>query len=305
MRLRHIEIFDAICRTGSLTEAAASLHITQPAASKMLAHAEAQLGFKLFERVKGRLHATREAEILAPQVARLNQELTSVRRLASSLRHSQQGHLRVGSSPALGFGLLPLAISRSRAAQPHITFDVHTHHSGELVDGLLARELDLIVTFGQAEHPGVSRKQIGRTELMHVGARSAHPCKVGPVPLKALAQRDFIALEARDPAGAVLQQALDEAGVELNIVVQVQTHYVAFALAELGCGDAIVDLITGRAMMRPALALSRLEPALYVPISVMTHVADPLSALHRSFIDQLGNACTELELGATETNLFG
>ena len=50
MRLRHIEIFEAIRRTGSLTEAAAALHISQPAASKLLAHAEAQLGFKLFER---------------------------------------------------------------------------------------------------------------------------------------------------------------------------------------------------------------------------------------------------------------
>ena len=71
MRLRHIEIFDAIWRTGSLTEAAETLHVSQPAASKLLANAEAQLGFKLFERVKGRLRATREAEVLAPQVARL------------------------------------------------------------------------------------------------------------------------------------------------------------------------------------------------------------------------------------------
>src|SRR5690606_38532804 len=82
MRLRHIEIFEAIRRTGSLTEAAAALHISQPAASKLLAHAEMQLGFKLFERVKGRLVATREAEILSPEVTRLNQDLNSVRRLA-------------------------------------------------------------------------------------------------------------------------------------------------------------------------------------------------------------------------------
>ncbi|WP_241117248.1 LysR family transcriptional regulator, partial [Achromobacter xylosoxidans] len=86
MRLRHIEIFEAIRRTGSLTQAAAALHITQPAASKLLASAESQLGFKLFERVKGRLVATREADILTPEVARLNQDLDSVRRLAASLR---------------------------------------------------------------------------------------------------------------------------------------------------------------------------------------------------------------------------
>ena len=135
MRLRHIEIFEAIRRTGSLTEAAAALHISQPAASKLLAHAEAQLGFKLFERVKGRLVATREAEILTPEVARLNQDLNSVRRLAASLRDRPHGHLRLGSAPALGLGLLPGVVRASRDAHPGVTFDLHTYHSAELVQG--------------------------------------------------------------------------------------------------------------------------------------------------------------------------
>ncbi|HCQ49461.1 MAG TPA: LysR family transcriptional regulator, partial [Achromobacter sp.] len=99
MRLRHIEIFEAIRRTGSLTEAAAALHISQPAASKLLAHAEAQLGFKLFDRVKGRLVATREAEILTPEVARLNQDLNSVRRLVANLRDRPHGRLAGGGGP--------------------------------------------------------------------------------------------------------------------------------------------------------------------------------------------------------------
>jgi DNA-binding transcriptional LysR family regulator len=157
MRLRHIEIFEAIRRTGSLTEAAAALHISQPAASKLLAHAEAQLGFKLFERVKGRLVATREAEILTPEVARLNQDLNSVRRLAASLRDHPNGHLRLGCAPALGLGLLPGVVRDSREAQPGITFDIHTHHSTELVQGLLTRELDLAITFDTNDYPGRCR----------------------------------------------------------------------------------------------------------------------------------------------------
>ncbi|WP_312465733.1 LysR family transcriptional regulator, partial [Stutzerimonas kunmingensis] len=40
MRLRHIELFQAILQTGSLTAAAELLHISQPAASKILKHAE-------------------------------------------------------------------------------------------------------------------------------------------------------------------------------------------------------------------------------------------------------------------------
>jgi DNA-binding transcriptional LysR family regulator len=313
MRLRHIEIFEAIRRTGSLTEAAAALHISQPAASKLLAHAESQLGFKLFDRVKGRLVATREAEILTPEIARLSQDLSSVRRLASNLRDRPNGHLRLGCAPALGLGLLPGVVRDSRDAQPGITFDIHTHHSAELVQGLLTRELDLAITFDTNDYPGLTRMGLGHTELVHLSRRAAQ----GPLRLSELSEArgveasraaasgagasgsptaadTLIVLDASDASGALLQLALDAQGLTPQVAIQVQTHYVACALVDAGCGDAIVDAITAQAMLRPGMTLRRLEPALRVPISIMTRNQDPLSALHRDLIERLRAACAAL-----------
>jgi DNA-binding transcriptional LysR family regulator len=228
MRLRHIEIFEAIRRTGSLTQAAAALHITQPAASKLLASAESQLGFKLFERVKGRLVATREADILTPEVARLNQDLDSVRRLAASLRDRPHAHLRLGCAPALGLGLLPGVVRDSRDAQPGLTFDIHTYHSSELVRGMLTRELDLAVTFDTGETPGLTRTELGQTELVHLGRGPDG----GPLALADIAGDSLILLDASDAAGALLQMALDAQGVDPHAAIRVQTHYVACALAQ-------------------------------------------------------------------------
>ncbi|WP_238874788.1 LysR family transcriptional regulator [Achromobacter xylosoxidans] len=287
MRLRHIEIFEAIRRTGSLTQAAAALHITQPAASKLLASAESQLGFKLFERVKGRLVATREADILTPEVARLNQDLDSVRRLAASLRDRPHAHLRLGCAPALGLGLLPGVVRDSREAQPGLTFDIHTYHSSELVRGMLTRELDLAVTFDTSETPGLTRTELGQTELVHLGRGPAG----GPLALADVAGDNLILLDASDAAGALLQMALDAQGVGPHAAIRVQTHYVACALAQAGAGDAIVDAITAQAMLRPDMRLRRLSPTLGVPISVLTRSQDPLTAVHRDLIDRLRAAC--------------
>jgi len=71
MRLRHIELFHAIYTTGSITNAAKMLHISQPSVSKVLTHAELQLGFHLFERIKGKLIPTKEAEILFGEVDKI------------------------------------------------------------------------------------------------------------------------------------------------------------------------------------------------------------------------------------------
>lgn len=287
MRLRHIEIFEAIRRTGSLTQAAAALHITQPAASKLLASAETQLGFKLFERVKGRLVATREADILTPEVARLNQDLDSVRRLAASLRDRPHAHLRLGCAPALGLGLLPGVVRDSRQAQPGLTFDIHTHHSTELVNGMLTRELDLAVTFDTRDTPGLTRIELGHTELVHLSAQPGH----GPLALADIAGDALILLDASDASGALLQMALDAQGLAPRAAVRVQTHYVACALAQAGAGDAIVDAVTAQAMLHPGMHLRRLAPTLQVPISVLAREQDPLSALHRDLIDRLRGAC--------------
>ena len=61
MRLRHIEVFHAVMQAGTVSGAAHLLHISQPAVTKVLQHAEAQLGFALFERVRGKFHPTPEA----------------------------------------------------------------------------------------------------------------------------------------------------------------------------------------------------------------------------------------------------
>ena len=67
MRARQLEVFKTIMKCGTLTEAAQILDALQPALSQVLLKTEDVIGFKLFERVKGRLVSTPEAEELYPE----------------------------------------------------------------------------------------------------------------------------------------------------------------------------------------------------------------------------------------------
>ncbi|CAM3561759.1 LysR substrate-binding domain-containing protein [Bordetella sputigena] len=290
MRLRHIELFEAIRATGSLSRAAQALHISQPAASKMLAHAEAQVGFRLFERVKGRLRATREADILAPDIARLSRDLESVRKLAANLRHHPRGHLRIGCAPSLGLGVVPRAAGISRSRQPDITFSLQTHHTDELIAGLLAREIDMAVTYEPPSHPGIARIDLDRSEMVYVSREPGGQ----PVPLAAVRPDNLIAMNPHDPLGNLLQAALAEHGVGMNTALQVQTHYMACAMVEAGCGDAIVDAYSAHGISRPGLSIRRLEPPVHFHIGALVHADDPMSALHHGFVQCLRLACAEV-----------
>ncbi len=81
MNLRQIEVFRAVMLRRSVTDAARMLGVSQPTLTKVLRHAEDQLGFRLFRREKGRLRPTEEAELLFTDADRIFRELQSLQRL--------------------------------------------------------------------------------------------------------------------------------------------------------------------------------------------------------------------------------
>ena len=93
MRLRHIEVIQALLQTGHLGTAAEWLQLPVTEVERLLRDAEDQLGFMLFASVRGRLQATREARELQVEIARVYDALEPVQRLANSLRPVSYTHL--------------------------------------------------------------------------------------------------------------------------------------------------------------------------------------------------------------------
>ncbi|AXA27609.1 MULTISPECIES: LysR family transcriptional regulator [Pseudomonas] len=276
MRIRHIEVFQAILRTGSLTRAAQALNITQPAASKLLAHAEANLGFVLFERVKGRLQLTREAEILIPAIDKVFRDLDDVRRLSRSLRHQSRGALRIGCIPSLGLKVLPHALAASQRANPELSLDLITAHSEQLAQALLAREISIAFTFNGQPRPGLKVIALHEVELVcHDGTQDQ-----GPVSLDAIDPARIIGLPASDPLGELVRPWLG--GVDSR--TQVQTYYVACALAQAGAGIALIDEFTADALLPPGQRARRITPRLPVVLTAVVHENAALSKLEKDFM---------------------
>ncbi|MDX1606470.1 MAG: LysR family transcriptional regulator, partial [Candidatus Competibacterales bacterium] len=68
MKPRQLEAFRTVMRGHTVTRTAELLFISQPAVTRLLADLEHSVGFTLFERRKGRLHATPEAQALYEEV---------------------------------------------------------------------------------------------------------------------------------------------------------------------------------------------------------------------------------------------
>lgn len=146
MKLRHLEIFHAVMTCGTLSRAAESLNISQPAASKALKNAEQKLGFKLFQRVRGKLLPSSEALMLFEKAQNIYQDLDNLRLLADNLARDPRAKMSLGCLPSLGLSLVPELVTDFYQQNANLVMTLTTEHTETLVKKLDLREIDLALT---------------------------------------------------------------------------------------------------------------------------------------------------------------
>lgn len=277
MRLRHIETLHAVMVTGTISGAARLLNVTQPAATQALQHAELQLGYKLFRRVKNRLVPTQEALALYSEVDKLFVQLESVRRLSSSLARDPGAELRILIAPSLTGHLLPMALQRFRRRYKHTPIGVRTEHSRDIAQAIALREADVGIAYGSHPHPAISEGVVATGRL--VCLRERVKSQRTSITLRELADQPVIRLHHKDPLGFVLADAASRLGVEFKGGITVQTYQTALSLAEYGFGPALVDQFTAANHRDGKLHRYDLEPEIPVqlvalrPASNIDHAA--------------------------------
>jgi DNA-binding transcriptional LysR family regulator len=269
MRLKHLEMFNAVMLTGSVSAAARLLHVTQPAITQTLQHAQTQLGFPLFTRQRNRLVPTRQAQALYPEVQRLMSQLESVRRLAGALRDTQESAFRVLVVPSLAVRALPDALKLFRQQHPDVAVSIRTLHSNEITQAIALREADVGIVYGSTHHPAVEQQDMATGRLVCVSALKVRGSdKRSTVELDVL--RDaFIRIDERDPLGAMLAEQCARQQLPLQGGITVQTHHIAMVLAEQGFGPAIIDSFTAQSSTLPTLHVRTLLPEVPVVVQAL------------------------------------
>nr|WP_315592561.1 LysR family transcriptional regulator [uncultured Cupriavidus sp.] len=272
MRLRQIEVFRAVMLTGTVSEAARLLHVSQPVVTRVLQHAEASLGFRLFDRQRGRLQPTPEAVALYGDVERLYGEIERVRRVSESLRHKGAGRLRVAATPSLANPLLVPAVRRFCARHPETQVQVLTHHTNEIVAALLANQIDVGFAFSPPRHEAITSEPVAAGRMLLAVPR-AQPLPAGGrrgvVPIRKVMERPFIGYDDDSSLGLLVRQTLARHALEPHSTLEVQTYSLALALVDAGLGLTLLDQYTALSANPANVALHDVQPELAFEIQML------------------------------------
>lgn len=263
MNLRDVDIFRAIMQAGGASNAAGLLGISQPAVSRALATLERDIGFRLFDRIKGRLTPTREGQLFHQDVRASFAGLDRLKQRAAQIREVGEGTLNIASLSALGHGVVPRAIAAFARKHPdvRIGYQVRTSNivrdlvaSGRADIGLAADEVD---TTGVLHSIFTTPRAVCVMPKTHLLARRASisPSDLIDVPL--------LTLSPDDTVRRAMDRAFADAGIQPRIVVETPYSLSIAILAAQGVGIGLCNPMTVADDMVQGLAVRPFEPAIH------------------------------------------
>jgi DNA-binding transcriptional LysR family regulator len=240
-KLRQMEVFRAVMLTGSINAAAKMLYVSQPAVSKLVSHTETTLGLRLFERTKGRLIPTAEAQALFREVEQVYQAALSVDQFARALALGPASLLRVSCSPSLATSIVAPAIVELKRQLPGLSVDWHTTLMADMPLEVLSKAVDVAITSMPIEHEHLDVVPFMRGRMVCVVPPGHRLAELEPIALADLVGEPMILFRRDIPFGTMIARACQQASVELESVVDVTRADQALALVKGGLGLAIVD----------------------------------------------------------------
>ncbi|MFI1655743.1 LysR family transcriptional regulator [Streptomyces sp. NPDC020472] len=175
--LVQLRYFLVAAERGSMTEAAAELHIAQSAVSTAVHNLEQDLRAQLFIRRRGRgLTLTPAGERLRQQAQDLLARAREVEREARGGGGSLSGPVAVGCFVTLAPYYLPALFSECTRRHPGIELDVMEGESDQLVQALAAGRVDFALTYdlGLSAEPDLRAETVARAPA-YVIVPADHP----------------------------------------------------------------------------------------------------------------------------------
>lgn len=286
MRLRQLECFKAVMVAGTMTAAAKRIGTSQPGVSNLIASLEHEIGFRLFERQKGRLVPTPEANQFYQSVERIVSGVEDVRRTAKQISEGKHGSLTIAALPGFGLSVLPAVISDLRNDRPGARFKILTRSTDAVRMMIPSQQCDIAIVETPMEEL-VEEVEVLRFECV-AAMPEDHPLTVHDVLTPELIRSEpLITLYHDHPTTLQIQRSFFAGGLPWDPIVESRFFVTNCELVARGAGISIIDPLTADQYLPRNIAVRRYQPRIVHEIMITLPGDGPHSRLAVDFVQAL------------------
>ena len=283
-QLRQLEAFRATAQTGSVTQAAKLLEISQPAVSRLLADFSKTVGFDLFVRKHGTLTPTSEARYMLAEVSRVFDSLSHLEDLQRDLTERTAGHIRIACLPGFATSHLPRVLTEFLDQRPGVTVTLEPDRPERILEWMMGEQYDLGITDGFSGHPAIERIDIPIRSVC-ILPKGHHLSSKFTIRPNDLAGEKMVHSRRNSTFFKELERSFSQAGAEFNSWIEVRQFTAACTIVSQGHGASIVSALDAAQFEDQGLIVRDFEPALSHDLSILRPIAGTKPLLVLDFIE--------------------
>lgn len=281
--LRALECLVALVDTGSVTAAARSLHLSQPALSHQIAALEREFGTAVVQRRSRGVVVTAAGQAAAAEARLTLRSAERVVEIGRRAGRGEAGRLRIACAETMTTWLLVPVLRRWRARHPDVALDLAEFTSADrMAERLAEGGADLAIGPRPSTEPEYVQV-LGQEEMLVVAPAKHRFAALERVPVRALAGEPLVHYHPDNGLAGVVDRLAARHGVTLDPVLRTLDPATAAQLAAAGMGVAVVPASALAA--RPPGAVRRLRP--HEERDVIISFAAPADALVQRFVADL------------------
>lgn len=244
MDIHQLKDFVAVANAGSFSQAAVKCRVAQPSLSKAIQRLEAEVGEKLFIRLKRRSVLTPAGEIALKRAMRILSEMEEMKRELGDTHGLRRGAVNIGILPTIAPYFLPHVVSRFTEACPGLEIVVHEDMTVNLLRMIDVCELDLGIMSLPISNDGFERETLFAEELL-LAVPSKHPLAVKEkVSVSDLETERFILMKEGHCLGDQILSFCTQNDLRLQIVLRSSQIETIQSLVMAGLGMSLVPAMS-------------------------------------------------------------
>ena len=237
---RQLRAFCVLSRTGSFTQTARELHLTQSGISHSMKALERESGCRLLDRLGKKVVLTQAGEQLLQHAEKILSEMEAARGSLAQLGKWGRGRLRLGASTTACQHLIPPVLREFKESFPEHAISLEPGDTPELVAGLLQQRMDLALSLQVDSEPQLEFHPLFTDEL-HFIVSAQHPwARAGKAGRDEIPRQSYILYSKRSVTFRLIEQYFRREEMVLNTVLEVGSMEATKELVKLGLGVSIL-----------------------------------------------------------------
>jgi DNA-binding transcriptional LysR family regulator len=292
MHIESLKVFCDLVDTESFTKAAKINGVTQSAVSQQISTLERTFKSLLIERSKKKFRLTREGRVLYDYSKEIVQAYGSLGNKIQELKNIISGTIEVATIYSIGLHDLPPYVKKFMRIYPTVNVRVEYRSANQVYEGVLSNAVDLGLIAYPVKDAKLEIVSLRKEPLVLICSPQHAFARQISIQLKALDAQKFISFEPDTPTRRALDKILNEHGVQVHHVMELDNVETVKRAVAIDAGISIVpqSTITQELEKQTLTAVEIEDGQFFRPIAAIYKKSRVLSPAMQQFLTMLKGA---------------